>query len=111
MPDAPFPMHMFVFHADGTVQQSNPDAGDSHASDSSLMGAWRADGAGVRGKLVEVTADRSSRRFAGRVEIAFALTVKGDTLEGNAKAEFFDVDGKLAGTPVRVGMTGDRVLP
>jgi hypothetical protein len=37
--------------------------------------------------------------------------VKGDTLEGNAKAEFFDVDGKLAGTPVRVGMTGDRVLP
>jgi hypothetical protein len=90
---------MLVFHADGTVQQSNPDAGDLHASDSSLMGAWRADGAGVRGKLVEVTADLSSRQFAGRVEIAFALTVKGDTLEGNAKAEVSTPMGRAPGRP------------
>jgi hypothetical protein len=24
IPDAPFPLHMFVFHSDGTVVQSNP---------------------------------------------------------------------------------------
>ncbi len=28
-PNAPFPFHMYVFNADGTMQQANPDAGDS----------------------------------------------------------------------------------
>jgi hypothetical protein len=37
-PEAPFPYHMFVFHADGTMQQSNPDAGDRNSSDSNV--AW-----------------------------------------------------------------------
>jgi hypothetical protein len=26
-PNAPFPYHMYVFNADGTMQQANPDAG------------------------------------------------------------------------------------
>jgi hypothetical protein len=42
IPEAPFPLHMFSFHADGTVQQSIPDAGDPNSSDSSAMGAWLA---------------------------------------------------------------------
>jgi hypothetical protein len=33
IPHVPFPLHMFVFHADGTVEQSNPDAGDPNTSD------------------------------------------------------------------------------
>jgi hypothetical protein len=33
-PDAPFPYHMFVFNADGTMQQAYPDAGDPRSSDS-----------------------------------------------------------------------------
>jgi hypothetical protein len=73
IPDAPFPMHMFVFHSDGTVEQSNPDAGDPNASDSNLMGAWRAVGDEYRGKLVEITADRTTRQFATRGEISFEL--------------------------------------
>jgi hypothetical protein len=44
IPDAPVPLHMFVFHSDGTVEQSDPDAGDPNSSDNNLMGAWRADG-------------------------------------------------------------------
>jgi hypothetical protein len=36
IPDAPFPLHTFVFHSDGTVEQSNPDAGDPNTSDSNL---------------------------------------------------------------------------
>jgi hypothetical protein len=33
---APFPYHMYVFNADGTMQQANPDAGDPRTSDSDM---------------------------------------------------------------------------
>ncbi len=49
IPEAPFPYHLFVFHSDGTVLQSNPDAGDANTSDSNLMGAWIAEGDHIRG--------------------------------------------------------------
>jgi hypothetical protein len=64
IPSAPFPVHMFAFHSDGTVVQSNPDAGDPNTSDSNLMGAWRAESDRYEGKLVEITADRNTHRFA-----------------------------------------------
>jgi hypothetical protein len=41
---APFPYHMYVFNADGTMQQANPDAGDPHSSDSDGKGVWVAEG-------------------------------------------------------------------
>jgi hypothetical protein len=41
---APFPYHMYVFNADGTMQQANPDAGDPRTSDSDGKGIWVADG-------------------------------------------------------------------
>ncbi len=41
--DAPFPYHMFVFNADGTMQQANPDAGDANTSDSDGKGIWKND--------------------------------------------------------------------
>jgi hypothetical protein len=111
IPDAPFPMHMFVFHSDGTVQQSNPDAGDSKTSDSNLMGAWRAGGDHYTGKLVEVTADRATHEFATRGEISFALKVNGNTFEGTASATFYDAAGHQIRGPIQVRMEGDRVLP
>jgi hypothetical protein len=33
MPKAPYPYHLFIFHADGTVIQSNPESGDPGSSD------------------------------------------------------------------------------
>jgi hypothetical protein len=111
IPDAPFPLHMFVFHSDGTVEQSNPDAGDPNTSDSNLMGAWRADGDGYRGKIVEITADRTSRQFAARGEISFALKVSGDTFGGTASATFFDASGRQVRGPLEVKMEGERVRP
>jgi hypothetical protein len=111
IPDAPFPMHMFVFHSDGTVEQSNPDAGDPNASDSNLMGAWRAVGDEYRGKLVEITADRTTRQFATRGEITFALKVSRDTFDGTASATFFDASGRQIRGPIRVRMEGQRVQP
>lgn len=40
VPGAPFEYQMYVFNADRTMQESNPDAGDAHASDSAGFGAW-----------------------------------------------------------------------
>jgi hypothetical protein len=111
IPDAPFPLHMFVFHSDGTVEQSNPDAGDPHTSDSNLMGAWQTDGDGYTGKVVEITADRSTRQFASRGEISFAVKVSGNTFRGTASATFFDPSGRRVNGPTRVTMMGDRVMP
>ena len=111
IPDAPFPLHMFVFHSDGTVEQSNPDAGDPNTSDSNLMGAWQTDGNGYKGKLVEITAERNTHQFASRGEISFAVTVSGNTFTGTASATFFDPSGRQVKGPIQVTMAGDRVMP
>ncbi len=111
IPEAPFPLHVFVFHADGTVEQSNPDAGDPSTSDSNLMGAWQRDGDGYKGKLVEVSADRNTHKFAARGEISFALRVSGNTFTGTASANFFDPNGRQARGPIQVTMGGERIMP
>jgi len=111
IPEAPFPLHMFAFHPDGTVQQSNPDAGDAGSSDSSAMGAWRADGDGIRGKIVEVMADRATHQYMSRGEISFSLKVDGDRLRGTASAIFFDASGRQVRGPVHATLEGQRVLP
>lgn len=111
IPDAPFPLHMFVFHSDGTVEQSNPDSGDPNTSDSNLMGAWRSVGDDYQGNLVEITADRATHKFASRGEISFELTVTGNAFDGTASATFFDPSGRRIRGPVRVGMKGERVQP
>ena len=47
---APFPMHMYVFSADGTVHQANPDAGNPRTSDSDGKGIWIMRNGKVMGK-------------------------------------------------------------
>ena len=111
IPEAPFPLHMFAFHSDGTVQQSNPDAGDPTGSDSAAMGAWREDGKGIKGSLVEITADRATRQFVSRGEISFSLQVEGNALRGTATAIFYDASGQRVRGPVPATLEGRRVLP
>ena len=111
IPEAPFPLHMFAFHPDGTVQQSNPDAGDPTSSDSGAMGVWLADRDGFKGKLVEVTADRTTHQFMSRGEISFALKVDGNAVSGTAIAVFYDANGRRVRGPVRATLKGQRVLP
>jgi len=110
-PEAPFPLHMFVFHSDGTVEQSNPDAGDPDTSDSNLMGAWLADRDGFKGKVIELTADRTTHRLVSRGEISFALKVSGNVLSGTARALFYDVNGQQVRGPLQTRLEGERVLP
>jgi len=111
IPEAPFPLHMFAFHADGTVQQSNPDAGDPNSSDSSAMGVWVAERDGIKGKIVEITADRTTRQFASRGDISFSLNVNGNALSGTAVASFYDATGRRVRGPVQATMKGQRVTP
>ena len=111
MPEAPFRYHMLMFNADGTMLQSNPDAGDPHTSDSNGMGVWVAEGNRIVGKFVEVTADRTTRAFASRGEIAFEIDVTGDAINGAGSARFYDVNGALNGDPIPFTLSGVRVQP
>lgn len=110
-PEAPFPYHMFVFHSDGTMLQSNPDAGDSNTSDSNGAGAWTPVGDRVKGKFVEVTADRTTRRFVSRGEITFMVRVNGDALSGTASAVFYDEGGRQTRGPLAATLEGRRIVP
>lgn len=106
---APFPFHMYVFNADGTMQQANPDAGDTKTSDSDGKGVWVSGGNKVKGKFVEITADRTTHKFVARGEISYDLSVDSDTFTGNAMARFYDIDGKLIEGPILTTLTGSRV--
>ncbi len=106
---APFPLHMYVFNGDGTMQQANPDAGDARTSDSDGKGIWMARGNHILGKWVEITADRSTHKFAGRLDLSFDLKVVGDRLIGTRSAQPFDTEGKPSGEPLQGSFTGTRL--
>ena len=111
IPEAPFPRHLFVFHANGTVEQSNPDAGDAGTSDSNLMGAWETEGDHFKGKVVEITADRATHKLAGQGEMTFTLTVTDDQLKGQMHAMFYDATHRLVRGPIATTLTGKRIRP
>jgi hypothetical protein len=107
---APFPYHMYVFNADGTMQQANPDAGDPHTSDSDGKGIWVVDGDRIRGKWAEVTADRTTRQFVSRGEISYEIKVIGNTFTGSVTARSYDANDALIDGPSRsLPLEGKRV--
>ncbi|MBV9303204.1 MAG: hypothetical protein JOY53_13925 [Acidobacteriaceae bacterium] len=91
--------------------QSNPDAGDPNTSDSSGAGVWTAVAGGIKGKFVEVTADRRTRQFVSRGEISFVVQVRGDSLSGKASAVFYDEEGRQMRGPLTATLEGRRVVP
>jgi hypothetical protein len=107
--DAPFRYHMYVFNADGTMQQANPDAGDANTSDSDGKGIWVADGDRIKGKWVEITADRTTHKFVSRGELSFDLAVTGDSFTGTLAARFYDPQGKLIQSESPSPLSGKRV--
>lgn len=108
-PDAPFTHHMFVFNGDGNMQQANPDAGNPDNSDSDGKGIWVRDGDVIKGKFVEVTADRKTAKFVSRGEISFEINVNGDSFTGEASANFYDDDDQLLRGPFPTPLVGKRV--
>ena len=110
-PEAPFQYHMFVFNSDGTMQQANPDAGDPNSSDSNGMGVWLPEGDRIKGKFVEVTADRTTRQFVSRGEISFLIKATGNAFSGTASATFYDAEGRRLRGPLAATLEGQRVVP
>jgi hypothetical protein len=109
-PNAPFPYHMYVFNADGTMQQANPDAGDPRGSDSDGKGIWVANGERIKGKWVEVIADRTTHQFVGRLEISYDIMVMGDTYSGTETVRSYNAAGSLAASPATPAqLVGKRV--
>jgi hypothetical protein len=92
--DAPIRYHMYVFNAEGTMQQANPDAGDPTTSDSDRKGIWMADGDHVKGKWMGISADRVTHKFVSRGELTFDMQVQGDTFSGTLGGSFFDPSGR-----------------
>jgi len=109
-PNAPFPYHLYVYNADGTMQQANPDAGDPHSSDSDGKGIWVADGDRIKGKWVEVMADRVTHRFTGRLEVTYDIKVTGDNYAGTETVRSYDAnDAMTEGPTTPAPLEGKRV--
>ena len=106
---APFPMHMYVFNADGTLQQANPDAGNPRVSDSDAKGIWFRRDRKIVGKWVEISADRATHHFIGRGELTFELILTGNRLTGSSTFRGFDANGKPNIGPIMVPFEGSRV--
>jgi hypothetical protein len=106
---APFHYHMYVFNADGTMQQANPDAGDANTSDSDGKGVWLIDGDHIKGKFVEVTADRLTHQFVSRGEISYEIRVDAKGFTGTAIARFYDLNDRPVQSPISTSLVGKRV--
>jgi hypothetical protein len=87
-----------------------PDAGDPKASDSDGKGVWISDGDRIKGKWVEVIADRATHKFTGRAEISFDITVNGNTFAGTVTARSYDANDILTDGPTAPGrFEGQRI--
>jgi len=110
-PNAPFPYHLYVFSADGTMHQANPDAGNSRTSDSDGKGIWASRGDRIEAKWVELSADRTTHQYAGRLELAMQITVQGDSLTAFETVKVFDAAGAEAPAPATPKpLLGARVM-
>ena len=108
-PTAPFPLHLYVFNADHTLQQANPDAGNPRESDSDGKGVWERRDDHFVGKWVEIMADRTTHKLIGRGELTFDVTVAGNCLTGKGTFHLFDPAGDRVGDPIDAPFTGTRV--
>ena len=83
---------------------------DPHGSDSDGKGVWVPEGGEIKGKWVEVIADRTTHKYAGRLEISFRIRVNGDTFVGTESVRAFDAAGNVAEAPPTPGqLEGKRV--
>ena len=93
---APFEPHLFTFHSDGTMLSHNPEAGDSHTSDSAGMGPWKQVGKNkYKGRFVEINANYGDaavdpHKFNSDLVVDFTITVTGHTFTGPAVANYYD---------------------
>jgi hypothetical protein len=102
---------MFVFHDDGTMQQSNPPAGNTETSDTAGMGVWEPRQVDtVRARFEEFRHDLGTGEVTRGV-IDLVIEVHGDTLSGSCKFNIVnpDSDEHVSG-PHHATLEGRRVV-
>lgn len=72
---------------------------------------WTPVAGRIKGKFVEVTADRTTRRFVSRGELSFLVQVNGDALSGTATAFVYDEGGRQTKGPLTATLDGRSVVP
>jgi hypothetical protein len=105
---APFVPHGMLFHADGTLSLTNPDAAEATNSSSAGYGQWRLDRGKVHGRFFEVNADKNTNLFTTLLVVTFTIKVDGDTFMGLATAEYFDKDRRRVQGPFPAELLGQR---
>ena len=110
---APFQPHLATFHSDGTMLIDNPEAGDTHTSDSAGMGPWQIDpngnGSIIDGKFEEINADRTTGAFVSTLIVTYTITVTGNTFTGPAQATYYNPDGSFQQGPYPATLNGTRI--
>lgn len=107
---APTPYHMFAFHSDGTMQQSNPPAGNTQTSDTAGMGVWAEQKGELKARFEEFRQDFKDGSTTHGV-IDFNLKVTGDTLTGDCRFNIYDPEsGEHLKGPLKATLTGQRVI-
>ncbi len=106
---APFDHHMMVFHADGTVLQFNPPAGNPGSSDTPGVGVWRrTEDGGTEARFVEMRLDPDSG-VPTRGVVDLRVHVAGDQLTGTGVFHVYDMADALVGGPHSATLKGRRV--
>lgn len=91
---APILHHVLCFHADGIVTSFQADGGFPTDSESNGAGSWQWVGENqVQGMFLEFCHDRTTHEYVGSVEVHFCLTLKTNTLRGQATTHLYDVQG------------------
>lgn len=106
---APFAPHAMLFHNDGTVEITNPDAAEATNSSSDGMGAWIEKQRQVVGQFLEVNADKATNKFTTNLIVTFTLTVNGDSFSGPANATYYDGNGQPVAGPFPATLKGQRI--
>jgi len=108
---APFAYHMFVFHSDGTMHQTNPPLGNTETSDTAGVGVWAAkDKNKVTARFEEYRLAQTDGATVTRGAVDFTIQVKGDSLTGTSVFNVFDPDtDELLKGPLKATLTGSRV--
>lgn len=106
---APTPYHMYTFHADGTVIQSNPPRGNSQTSDTNLHGVWEARDGKVYARLEEWRMDQTDPKNVTVGVVQFEIVVDGDTFAGPSGFKVLDANSKTVEGPYEESLSGQRV--
>jgi hypothetical protein len=115
---APFEPHGITFHADQTLDLTNPDAAEANNSSSAGMGEWRrvtiAGQPAARGAFFEVNADKTTNQFTTILVVRFEVRLSAlqpGTFSGPATATYYDGNRNVVAGPFDAVLKGQRFGP